>query len=354
MDESGRTNPILRELCGRWLGRDDVVVIEPLAPGFSGAAVYRVAVGGGLAWVLKSLHDRADADRIAWVHGLMRHLRSAGIAEVPIVATAADGRSTWQDASGGLWEIVEFVAGVPLANPSLSQAAAAARVLARLHVAASTYPAARPGRAAAPAIVRRIEHARRLLASPWTGQAFSPRPAATPFERAIAERLTAATARFQAADGSRVIAGLAAMRPPSMHVQAVLRDVSSDHVLFDGMSPDRVAGIIDFHAAGIDTPMTDLARLVGSWEPAASETVRLVHARDAYEQIRPLEDVERSLMPVVAASGTVFGLDNWFRWVLVESREFALPAQVVARVDRLVAALPAALADLAVVASPAV
>lgn len=353
MHESRRTNPILSELCGRWLGRDDFVV-EPLAPGFSGAAVYRVAVGGGPAWAVKSLPDKADADRIAWVHGLMRHLRSAGIVEVPVVATAADGRSIWNDSSGSLWEIVEFVAGVPLVDPSLAQAAAAARVLARLHVAAATYPAARPGRAAAPAMIRRIEHARRLLASPWTGEAFALRRAATPLEREVGERLSAANERFHAADGSRVIARLAAMRPPSMHVQAVLRDVSSDHVLFDGQAPARVSGIIDFHAAGIDTPMTDLARLVGSWRRAAGEAGRLVHACEAYEQIRPLGDIERSLMPVVAASGTVFGLDNWFRWVLVESREFALPAQVVARVDQLVAALPAALADLAVVASPAV
>jgi hypothetical protein len=45
----------------------------------------------------------------------------------------------------------------------------------------------------------------------------------------------------------------------------------------------------------------------------------------------------------LAASGIVFGLDNWFRWVLEEGRRFDDATAVTGRVDRLLGTLPAAL-----------
>lgn len=47
----------------------------------------------------------------------------------------------------------------------------------------------------------------------------------------------------------------------SFRLQPCIRDIWHDHVLFDG---DRVTGLIDFGAMQIDTPATDIARLVGS------------------------------------------------------------------------------------------
>jgi Ser/Thr protein kinase RdoA (MazF antagonist) len=130
----------------------------------------------------------------------------------------------------------------------------------------------------------------------------------------------------------------------------VLRDVWSDHMLFaDG--GDRVSGIIDYHAAGIDSPATDLARLLGSWslagecrEPSLVDAWR--DALNAYERVRPLAPVERRLVPWLHATGVIFGLDNWFRWTLEERRTFPDAGRVRERMKRLVAALGSALGCL--------
>lgn len=351
---------VIQELCGRWLGSGKLG-IEPLAAGFSGAAVYRIrpilpAGEAAPEWVLKSLARETSAERIAWVHGLMRHLRRAGVVEVPAVAVTPSGETTVVDAEGDRWELVAWVRGVAINCPTVPQAAAAGRVLARLHLAAATLPGAEPRRAAAPAISRRIEHARRLLASPWTDGCFAAGQAATPLQRRLATRLSIASEAFREADGRRAVARLAGLVPPELPLQAVIRDVSRDHVLYADRTVDEVAGIIDHHAAAIDTPATDLARLVGSWcaaERPAAAAARTA-AVDAYEGIRPLEHGERAMLPLLAASGVVFGLDNWFRWVLAESRDFAQPAQVVARVDELLASLTPAIRELASGAKSAV
>ena len=71
--------------------------------------------------------------------------------------------------------------------------------------------------------------------------------------------------------------------------------------------------------------------LAEAWRPAL----------DAYESLRPL-GADRRLVPWLDATATIFGLDNWFRWVLVEGRRFERSARVVARVDRLLESLPEA------------
>ena len=163
---------------------------------------------------------------------------------------------------------------------------------------------------------------------------------------ALEERLASAVALFAAGDGAQMLLALARIEPSPLLCQVVLRDVWSEHILF--ANPDRVVGVIDLHAAGIDTPATDLARLLGSWLPphALVGPEWWAGGIAAYQTLRPLTAREVSLVPLLAASGVVFGLDNWFRWVLGEGRSFAAPARVVSRVDRLLATLPAALATL--------
>jgi Ser/Thr protein kinase RdoA (MazF antagonist) len=106
-----------------------------------------------------------------------------------------------------------------------------------------------------------------------------------------------------------------------------------------------VAGIVDYHAAGVDTPATDLARLLGSWrgEAVGGLVAGWPAALAAYEAVRPLTVAERSLVPWLHATGVVFGLDNWFRWTIEEGRQFAGVHAVLDRIERLSARLPAAL-----------
>jgi hypothetical protein len=59
--------------------------------------------------------------------------------------------------------------------------------------------------------------------------------------------------------------------------------------------------------------------------------------------VRPLSHEEVGLIPILHATGLLFGLDNWFRWTLDERREFPDADRVLARIDSLLAALPAGL-----------
>ena len=277
----------------------------------------------------------------------MAHLRNAGCVEVPPVLASTIGDTLVADGQGRIWEGVGFVAGSATDRPSTAQAQAAARVVARVHQAAATWPAA-PSRIAVPAAVtRRIEQARRMLTEPWEQGVFAGHQA-TGWQAEVAARkgLAAAIARDSELDA--ILRGIAVLQPPPVAVQAVIRDLRADHVLYDRAEFDRVAGLVDFQAAAVDTPATDLARLLGSWrhQPAIGRSDASRAALEAYATQRPLSARERRLVGWLDATATVFSLDNWFRWVLAEGRRFEQPVQVVERIDRLLEALPEAVAWL--------
>jgi len=333
----------LREVCRAWFGSREAIVRPLVGDGFSGAMLARVSPGDGAADVVLKSFPAASRPRVEWVHGFMRHLRSSGCLEIPDVIATRVGGTVADDGSGRIWEAVQFVEGVAEDAPDPSRARAAASTLARVHAAACAWPAASPTHDIAPAMTRRIEHAGRLLADPWRMPAHPPRSAGD-LATEVASRLERAIVIAHEAGGPAALRRVAATKARPLPVQAVLRDVWSGHVIF-AADATQVAGIIDLHAAAIDTPATDLARLLGSWrrDPTVPPSVAWCDALAAYEAIRPLADVERRLVPWLEATGTGLGLDNWFRWVMVEGRRFERPARVVARVDRLLAHLRGAL-----------
>jgi Ser/Thr protein kinase RdoA (MazF antagonist) len=326
-----------------WLG-GRAVVVEPLTvDAFSGSLVVRVRTGdpeGDL--VLKSFAATARP-RIAWVHGLMGHLRASGCREVPGVVAARCGDTIVTAADGSAWEAVRFVPGTSTDDPSATQARAAAATVARLHMAAATWPMARPRVGVASAVTRRIDQAARMLEMPWDALAAC-QGAGTSLDEALAARVAEAAVVAREAGLEAALRRVASERGATAFLQPVLRDIWSSHVLFATDEPARVAGVIDFHAAAIDTPATDVARLLGSWPrgPLTSLETAWRDALAAYEAVRPLNAEERRLVPWLDATATIFGLDNWFRWILVEGRRFERSESVVERVDRLVCRLPEA------------
>jgi hypothetical protein len=164
---------------------------------------------------------------------------------------------------------------------------------------------------------------------------------------------------FAAANGTGALKHTARLRPSQLLLQAVLRDIWSDHCLFsqgggDGSAADQPAnqmqltGMIDFHAAGIDTPASDLSRLLGSWQPQAPTTQASFlevwrEPLDAYQTVRPLQPLERSMVAFLHATAVIFSLDNWFRWTLEERRTFPDIQRVYARMNRLLEQLPIAI-----------
>jgi Ser/Thr protein kinase RdoA (MazF antagonist) len=346
MTLSGVDDEGLREVCRAWFGGCEPTIRPLIGDGFSGASLVRVSPGDGAADVVLKSFPVSARPRVEWVHALTRHLREAGCGEAPEVVATPSG-ATLVGSAGWIWEAVRFVEGATTDAPDPSRAAAAAAALARLHVAAAPWPAAAPTRGIAPAMTRRIDHASRLLAAPWQAPMDRPR-AGDALANEMVARLERAAAIAREAGLSAALRRVVATQPAPLPLQAVLRDVWSGHVLFADGEPARVAGIVDLHAASIDTPATDVARLLGSWrrDPAISPGVAWPQALAAYEAIRPLAVEERRLVSWLEATGTILGLDNWFRWVLAEGRRFERPARVLERVDRLVAGMAGAIARL--------
>jgi len=335
-----------RSIVKAWWG-DVPCDLAPLpGSGFSGATLWRVQAPTG-RFVLKGLPAGTSPERAAWVHRLMLHLRAAGCSEVPaVVCTAADATLA-SDRSGRIWELVAFAPGGPTSTPTPAQAIAAMEALARVHVAAAALPGPVPD--AGPGLPRRLARVQRLIADPWQARRgrLAPPAAATDLARGMRARLDQAIATFAAVAGDRALAAFARWRPPAVPVQPVLRDVWADHVFF---AQDRVTGLIDLHAAGCDTPATDIARLLGSWKSPWPGTgawaTRWGPALDAYHAVRVLSAAERRVLPLIHASTIVLGLDNWFQWVLEEGRSFSAPAAL-ERVDRLLSGLAEACRELA-------
>jgi len=360
-----------RQLCRHWFAAAPLHVAAFPAPGFSGADVFRVErADTGERFVLKRFAASATPRHAAWVHALAGHLRSAGIDEVPRVCVVADrsaaaGGTLVADRDGAVWEMIEFKRGAAVESPTAAEAAAAAVVLARVHAAAARLPGWTAATAPSPGLVRRIERCHALRADPWSRRltrlsaAGVARDAADPaLALAVAERLVAAAETFAAVGGERFLAGMARLDPAPLSLQPVLRDVWCDHVLFadrsggsegvaagaDGGPCRAVSGIIDLHAAGIDTPAADLARLLGSWTAPAGRGAgglvdRWPEPLAAYEAVRPIAADEREAIGVLHAAGVVASLDNWFRWILEEGRHFPSGPRVLARIDRLLGAL---------------
>lgn len=339
--------PAPQPLCRQWFAAG-TLRIEPLPrAGFSGSPLFLVRAADG-EHVLKAFAPGTPPGRVRFVHALMWQLRSHGIAEVPDLRSASDGESFVLDEAGRPWEMQGFVAGEPASDPTAGQVNSALSLLSRLHAAAARMPENPPAAGPSPGIVRRIEQARSWLARPWESLKERPPTAMSgdPLDAAIVPRVAAAAATLRQADGERIMTSIAALEARPLPRQSVVRDIWAAHVLFAAHDPERVSGIVDFHAATTDTPATDVARLLGSWMTDAAVEREWWSERLAAYQPPPEAATTRGFRDLVrflAASGIVFGLDNWFRWVLEEGRSFDDARAVIDRVDRLLATLPAAL-----------
>jgi hypothetical protein len=343
--------------CEAWFGRESVTAALLHGAGLSGSPVFLVRRPSGERFVLKSFGPHVRPERAAWVHALMGHLTTAGLDTVPrLRPRLADARwaapilgcemgceTLVADDAGHLWEAADFLCGSPRAAPSAAEATAALAELGRLHAAAAMLGGSEPCLEPSAGVRRRVMQAAQIQAAPWRRLEPDARRVAPP---AVTMLVLQAIEVFESHGGAAACGRVSAVKQMAVTAQPVLRDVWSAHVLF--LDDGRLAGFIDFHAAGRDTRATDLARLLGSWDAPAAPTEGQwlqpwQQALDAYEAVRPLEPGERALIPWLHATGVICGLDNWFRWLITERREFADSSTVLSRIARLIGMLPAAL-----------
>ena len=107
-------------------------------------------------------------------------------------------------------------------------------------------------------------------------------------------------------------------------IQPVLRDARPEHFLFE---EDRVTGLVDFGAMGLDMVSIDLARLFGEWFTLEDQGIRK-QAISAYEQVRPLTIEERERVAIFERSGDLLRGARWLQCHFVDRRSFEDPKAV--------------------------
>ena len=106
-------------------------------------------------------------------------------------------------------------------------------------------------------------------------------------------------------------------------VQPCLRDARPEHFLFEG---DRLSGLVDYGAMGVDSVAADLARLLGEW--TCGDLAARREALDSYERVRPLGPSEASLIRVFESATALLIGERWLRWKYIEGRAFDDPNAV--------------------------
>jgi aminoglycoside phosphotransferase (APT) family kinase protein len=133
-----------------------------------------------------------------------------------------------------------------------------------------------------------------------------------------------------------------------IRVQPTLRDARPEHFLFEG---ERLTGLVDFGAMGVESVAADLARLSGEWLDGDLAGRR--EALASYERVRPLDPAEARLIDVFETTTALLIGERWIRWHYVENRNFDDPQAVLnglkrglMRLDRLVRVLSGSRASL--------
>ena len=345
------------------------------AGGMSGAQFWRITAPRGVLALRRWPAEFPSADRLAFIHAVLRHAAKRGIDFLPIPATTQTGHSfIFHD--NHFWELAPWMPGIADYEfaPTAEKPAAAMRALAQFHTAVADFPspfsvgdnAESPRTNSQSAIHRHTHRLQQLFGT-----------ALTTLTRSINETtwpaLVPIARQFVATLPESIPSALAQLEPlltAHLPLQPCLRDIWHDHLLFTG---DEVTGLIDFGAVDIDTPATDIARLIGSLEQGAvpfssrnktapappllttqpqvskrglspsptsaisEESQTWQQALTAYQSIHPLSPSEIEAAYALAKSGNILAGCNWIRWIYIEGRHFDDEAQVVERFRRIAA-----------------
>ncbi len=316
--------------------------IKPVAPGLSGAAVFRCQCATG-EFALKRWPTAMSGDRIDQIHAVQRFARTS-LELVPDVFAwddvfACDDRqyrltlgnhhfdcTTWMPGqcvapavygSPGVGRAVPgFNIDLPgTARPTpgfdnglsgktrLELIASGAAAIARFHLATQGLGSTN---GIAPAVIRRLQRLAELVESLPIALPIAQRQSGD--VRAAGDYLAAHWQRLQ--HESRAILVPWSSTPVSL--QWVLRDVHREHILFtDG----DVSGLVDFDALKQDTVACDLARWVGSFaDQLASHDSLWDVACAGYGRIRPISHCEQRLASAIEKVSWYIHLANWVIW----------------------------------------
>jgi homoserine kinase type II len=306
----------------------------------SGAQFWRITSRRGLHVLRRWPTEHPTADHLRFIHTVINHAAKRGLSFLPAPIITRDGETFFHHA-GHLWELAAWMPGV--ANyehsPNDEKLRAAMTALAQFHNAVADFvpplEIAATLRVAGSqlAVPRRLARLRELTHDRINelSRAINDTtwPDLAPLARAFIAALPNAI--------PRAIAQLAPLANVALPLQPCLRDVWHDHILFTG---NEVTGLIDFGAVDIDTPATDIARLLASCFPPRSgeglgeglpsEDVWQI-GLNAYTTTRPLMQQESQAVFALDAANPILAGCNWINWIYVERRKFENRQRVIER-----------------------
>ena len=277
-------------LCAR-LGLGRLTALDGIRSGIENTNYYATTTLG--QWVL-TLFERLPRTQLPYYLRLMQHLAAHGI---PVPAPQPDaGGEILHELAGKPAAVVTRLPGSHRLAPDAAHCAQVGAMVGRMHVAAAGFAWHQP-------------HLRGL---DWWVQTV---PEVLPYLEGDAVALLRDELAFQR-ELAASPAGRALPRGP------IHADLFRDNVMFDDTAgDDRLCGLFDFYFAGDDWLLFDIAVCLNDWcsDPA---TGRLEESRarefvEAYERQRPLDPLERRLVPaMLRAAALRFWLSRLRDWHL--------------------------------------
>ncbi len=304
--------------------------VQPVSPprhlgsagGLSGARLWRFDSAQGPLVLRGWPMDGSGRAHIETVHRWLFMTTELGFVPVPILDQT--GR-TLQEYDGRLWEITPWLAG----TADLSRPPAPAHLRHGFAGLAAFHQRLAGERIRGPShgLQERFEAVSRLthggLDRLEEAVASWPRPDAPEIDPA---RCWLRLARL-VAPGLGESLGRASKN--DLWLQPCLRDARAEHFLFEA---DRLSGLVDFGAMGVESVAGDLGRLIGDWlddDPLARQ-----RALESYEQFRPLDPIETRLISAFQSGTSLLIGERWIRWHFVEDRRFDDPVAVMEGIAR--------------------
>lgn len=288
------------------------VPVQRATGGLSSARVYKCRSSSG-DLCLRCWPDSMDSNRLQLIVQQIDFAKSHGIHVLPKYFQSASGKLFWESAQG-YWELTQWMPGDAdyLDSPNATRLKSALTNLAQLHLCWSDHETSSMQKS--PAVQQRIDL---LSAALRFSTASFPR---TDFDHnnVDIDSLCQRTLGELQRRGKHILSDLYAIVEHPVLTHFVLRDIWSDHVLF---LKDTVTGIIDFGAARIDEPATDVARLLGSLEPHSSKNWNA--GFEAYCKSNPHVDLKR--VQIIDRASCLLSAVQWMKWLMIEQKKFTAP-----------------------------
>lgn len=284
---------------------------EPTSGGFSGAGVWRIKLTDATVCLKAWDSSGMSAVRLKEIHPWMEAL-SQQLSFIPKLYRNDLGKSFLEEGVS-LWEVHSWLPGKSLdyRNISFEGGLEALAALSKMHQASMRYLQFQQQ---SPAVTLRMDLIRKHLQGLDRIRTIGSRNKHPGWEGEI-ESLS-----HQTLDHFKRRAGPLLQQLNGWTNRCdtcwVLRDLHADHVLFEGHS---VTGIIDFGAARIDEPVTDLVRLLGSlWPYDRAVRERLIAVYNELSSI----SIPPARYHCLDHVSTLLSAMQWWQWLVVEQRSF--------------------------------